>query len=65
MNNIIITQKTRKKEGLSKSIVDITVLAEVAQSISVVDLIGKYICTVNNVDLNTAKKLGLTSIKKC
>ena len=37
---------------------------EMAQTLSPINFIGKYIWAMSNADLDTAKKLELTSIKK-
>ena len=61
---MIIKKKVREKERLSKAIIYTTVLAEMAQALSPDDLTKKYIWAMSNTDLNAAKKLGLSSIKK-
>ena len=61
---MIIEEKTRKKEALSEGIADTTAPAEVALASSLVDLAGKYMCAMSNANMDTTKKLGLTSIKK-
>ena len=37
---------------------------EIAQALSFIDFEKKYILVMSNVDLDVAKKLGLTDIKK-
>ncbi len=64
MKDVIISEKAREDEMLSESITDTTAPAEVARVSSLVDLVGRYNWVMSNVDLNTAKELGLTSIKK-
>ena len=61
---MIIEEKARKKERLSESIADITAPAEVTQALSPINIAGKYIWAINNADLDTAKELELTGIKK-
>ena len=43
MKNVIIEEKAKKKEKLSKDIVDRIAPAEVTQALSFVDLTEKYI----------------------
>ena len=64
MKDIIISEKARKEEMLSKLLADTTTPAEVAQVSNLVDLARRYNWAMSNADLNAAKKLGLTSIKK-
>lgn len=44
--------------------VDKITLAEVRKTLSPMDLDGKYMWVINNVDINTTKDLGPSSIKK-
>ena len=64
IKDVIIKEKGRKKEGLSEDIADTTAPAEVARAASPVDLAGKYILAMSNANMNAAKELGLTGIKK-
>ncbi len=65
MKDVIISEKAREEEILSlKGIADTTALAEVAWVSSPVDLAGRYNWAMSNADLDIAKELGLTSIKK-
>ena len=64
MKDVIIEEKVREKEGLSEGIADTTAPAEVARASSPVDLAGKYMWAMSNADMDAAKELGLTGIKK-
>lgn len=64
IKDMIIWEMTRKKKRLSKSIADTIVAAEIAQTLSYVDLAKKYIWAISNANLDAAKKLGPTGIKK-
>ena len=64
MKNVIIKKKVREKEGLSEGIVDKIAPAEVARALSPVDLAWEYMWAMNNANINAAKKLGVTGIKK-
>ncbi len=64
MKDVIISKKARKEEMLSESIADTTVPAEVARVLSHVNLAGRYNWAMSDADLDTAKELGLTGIKK-
>lgn len=58
-------KKAREKEKLSKDIADTTALVEMAPTSSFINFAGKYMWVVmSNLNLNTAQKLGVTSIKK-
>ncbi len=48
----------------SESIADTTAPAEVARISSLIDLAGRYNWVMSDADLNAAKELGLTGIKK-
>ena len=61
---MIIEKKAKKKEKLLEDIVDITALAELAQASSPVDFAEKYMWAMNNANMDAAKELGLTGIKK-
>ena len=60
----MIKKKSMEKEGLSESITNIIAMTEVTWVSSFVNFAKKYMWTMNNADMNVAKKLGLTSIKK-
>ncbi len=45
-------------------IADTITLAKVAQALSLFDLAGRYNWIISNIDLDRAKELGLTNIKK-
>ena len=64
MKDVISEKKTKEKEKLSESIADTIALAEVAYILSLVDLARKYMWAINNLDLDAAKELELTGIKK-
>ena len=64
MKDVIIEERTKEKEKLLKSIMETTALAEMAQVLSLIDLAKKYIWAISNIDIDTAKKLRLTGIKK-
>ena len=61
---MIIEKKAKKKKGLSENIADTIALAEMAQALSLVDLAEKYIWAMSNTDIDAAKEMGLTNIKK-
>ncbi len=64
MKDIIISEKAREEEMLPESIADITAPAEVARVLSPINLAGRYKWSMSDADLDAAKELGLTSIKK-
>ena len=64
MKAVIILEKTREEEMLSKNIANTTTPAEVAQVSSLVDLTGRYNWAMNDANLDLVKELGLTGIKK-
>lgn len=55
IKNIIILKKVREKEKLSENIADITVLAKMAQTSSLVDLTQKYKWAISNSNMDVAK----------
>ena len=63
MKNIIILEKAKEKI-LSEGSADIIALIEVAQASSPINLAWKYKWAMSNVDIDVAKKLGLTGFKK-
>ncbi len=63
MKDIIISEKAREKK-LSEGPVDTTATAEVARTSSPIDLAWKYKWAMSNVDMDAAKELGLTGVKK-
>ena len=63
MKDVIISEKARKEEMLSKSIADTTASAERARKLNLVDVARRYNWAMSNADLNATKKLGLTGIK--
>ena len=64
MKDVIISEKAREEEILSESIADTTTPAELARVLSFVDLAGRYNWAMSDVNLDIAKKLELTGIKK-
>lgn len=64
MKDKIILKKIRKKRQLLKCIMNITILAKIAQGYSVTDLALKYNYTMSNVNLDSAKKLRLRGVNK-
>ena len=65
MKDVIISKKALKKEGqLVVRNVDKIALAEVGRTSSPIDLDGKYMWAISNVDIDAARDLGLTGIKK-
>ena len=53
---MIILEKVREKEKLSKGIIDTTALAEVTRISSFYGFARKYIWVINNVNLDAAKE---------
>ena len=64
MKNVIISKNVREEKMLSESIADTTTPAEVARVLSLIDLAGRYNWAMSDANLDTAKELGLTGIKK-
>ena len=64
IKDVIIIEKAKKKKRLSKGITNTTTLAELSQASSLVDFAERYMLAISNADLDAAKKLGLTGIKK-
>ena len=65
MKDMIISKKVLEKEGqLIIRKADKIVLAEIRITLSLIDINGKYIWVISNVDIDAAKDLGLTDIKK-
>ena len=63
LKDVIILEKIREKEKLSEGPADTTTPAEVAQASSSVDLVWRYRWVMSKVDMEAAKKLGLTGVK--
>ena len=61
---MIIIEKPNKKEKLSKSIANITALAKMARTLSLFNLVQRYIWTMSNIDLDAVKKLRVIGINK-
>lgn len=65
MKSVIISEKNRKKEENSiKKNADKITLVKVIKTSSLVDLNDRYMQAISNIDINVAKNLGLTNIKK-
>ena len=65
MKDVIISKKALEKEGqLVVRNADKIALAEVGRTSSPMDLDGKYMWAISNVDIDAARDLGLTGIKK-
>ena len=63
MKDIIISEKARERK-LSEGPTDRPIPAEVAKVSSLIDVARKYRWAIGNIDMDTAKKLGLTGVKK-
>ena len=61
---MIILEKAKEEEILSKCIANMTAQAEVAQVLSLIDLLRRFNWAMSNIDLEVAKKRRLTGIKK-
>ncbi len=63
---VAVAKKSRKnkKQLAIEKLIDIIVMAEVAKVSSVIDLGSQYSWTINNADIDVARDLGLTGIKK-
>ena len=61
---MIISKKVKKEKTLSKDIIDTIALVKVAQVLSLVDLTKRYNWAMSDANLDIAKKLELTGIKK-
>lgn len=64
MTNIIILEKAKEKKKLSKNFINITIVVKMTQILSLVDFAQKYRWAMNKADIDEAKKLRLTGIKK-
>ena len=65
IKNVIISKRALEKEGqLVVKNADKIVLAKVRRTSSLMDLDGKYIWAISNVDIDAARDLGLTGMKK-
>lgn len=66
MKNIIaVAGKNRgNRELLAIENINITVIAEIAKVLSIINLGNKYNEAISNTDIDTAKNLGLIDIKK-
>lgn len=61
---MIFSNKAKQKKELLKNIADTKKPADIAQTLTLVDLARRYKSTINNVNLDEAKEPELTSIKK-
>lgn len=64
MKDIILLEKVREVKKLLEGITDINVLVDMARVTNSADLALKYILAMNNIDLNTVKKLRLTEVNQ-
>ncbi len=64
MKDIIVLEKDKKKEKLLIDIMDKTILAEVAWVSNLNNFDWRYKWAISNVDLDIAKKLRQTGIRK-
>ena len=65
MKDMIISKKAlEKEEQLVVRNADKIALAEVGKTSSPIDLNGKYMWAISNIDIDAARDLGLTGIKK-
>ena len=64
MKDMIISEKAKEEKMLSEGIANTSTAVKVARISSFINLAGRYNWAMSNIDLNVAKKLGLTSIKK-
>ena len=64
MKDVVVLKKAREKEEqLVVRNTDKIAQAEFARTLSPMDLDGKYIWAITNVDIDAARDLGLTGIK--
>ena len=65
MKDVIISKKTlEKEEPLIVRNADKIALAEVERTSRPMDLNGKYMWAISNIDIDEARDLGLRNIKK-
>ena len=65
MKDVIISKGDLEKEAqLVVSNVDKITLAEFGKTLSPIDLDGKYIWAISNINIDTTRDLGLTGINK-
>ena len=64
MKDMIISEKAKEEETLWKGIINTIVPVQITQILSFVDLARRYNWAISNANLDAAKKLGLTGIKK-
>ncbi len=63
MKDVIISEKVREKK-LSEGLADTTAQTEVDQASSFIDFAWEYKWAMSNVDIDAAKELGQTGVKK-
>ncbi len=64
MKDVIISEKARKEKMLSENIVNMTAPMKVARVLSLIDFAESYNWAMSDADLDVAKELKLTGIKK-
>lgn len=64
MKDVVSLEKARGKKKLLEDTIDITTSAELAQVSSPVNLTSRYKQAMSNPEINVAKELRLTGIKK-
>ena len=65
MKDVVTSKKAREKEGqLVVKNADKIALVEVVRTSSPMNLDGKYMWAISNIDIDAARDLGLTGIKK-
>lgn len=64
-NVMVVAKKSRKnKQLLAMKNTNKTIIAELSKLSSTIDLSSKYPQIISNVDMDIARNLGLTNIKK-
>ncbi len=63
---VVVAEKGRKnkKQLVMENLLDKTAMAKVAKVLIVIDLGSKYSWAISDIDINIARDLGLTDIKK-
>ena len=64
IKDVFIKENARDKEGLLEEIANITLPVKMAWALSFINLVRKYMWVISNIDLDAAKELRLTGIKK-
>lgn len=60
----MILEKAKKKKQLLENIANTTTLAKITLTSSFINFTRRYKQKINNTNLNAAKKLGLTRLKR-